>query len=75
VTAELRGGRAVLRPLQPEDAPALRAALATPEVAEWWGEVPEGFPLEDEPTATRFTVLVDDVPAGLVQYTEEDARD
>jgi aminoglycoside 6'-N-acetyltransferase len=67
----LRGDRVVLRPLEPRDAPALRAALATPEVAAWWGAVPDGFPLEDEPEATRFTVLVDEEIAGMVQYTEE----
>lgn len=71
MTDVLRGERVVLRPVEPDDAPALRAALAAPEVAEWWGDVPEGFPLTDEPTATRFTVLVDGEPAGMVQYTEE----
>jgi aminoglycoside 6'-N-acetyltransferase len=71
----LRGEHVVLRPLVPGDAPALRAALATPEVAAWWGAVPTGFPLEDEPEATRFTVLVDDRIAGMVQYTQEDEPD
>jgi aminoglycoside 6'-N-acetyltransferase len=71
----LRGEHVVLRPLESGDAAPLRAALATPEVAAWWGAVPDGFPLEDEPTATRFTILVDDEIAGMVQYTEEDEPD
>src|SRR3954454_22528971 len=72
---ELRGHRVVLRPMEPDDAPRLREILATPEVAQWWGAEPEGFPLEDDPGATRFALLVDGEVAGLVQWAEEKEPD
>lgn len=72
--AGLRGEHVVLRPLAPEDAPALRAIHATPEVTAWWGRMADGFP-DDEPQATRFAILVDGEVAGLVQYTEEPEPD
>jgi aminoglycoside 6'-N-acetyltransferase len=68
---DLRGERIVLRPIETGDAPALRASLATPEVAEWWGHVPDGFPFDDYPEATRLTVLVDGEVAGMVQFEED----
>jgi aminoglycoside 6'-N-acetyltransferase len=61
----------VLRPLAEEDVAALLAIVAQPAVAAWWGEQPSGFPLTDEPTATRFTILDDGEVAGLIQYSEE----
>jgi aminoglycoside 6'-N-acetyltransferase len=67
---ELRGDVVVLRPLAFEDAPSLRAIHVRPEVAEWWGTMEDAFPF-DEPESTRFTVLVDDRIAGLVQFGEE----
>jgi len=60
-----------LRPLDPADASALLRIHATPEVARWWGEPEEGFPLSDEPDHTRLTILVDGAVAGLLQYWEE----
>jgi aminoglycoside 6'-N-acetyltransferase len=69
--ASLRGERVVLRPTRPADAGALRAILATPEVAAWWGPVPEGFPSHDDPAATRLSILHDGRIAGLIQYSEE----
>lgn len=54
-----------------EDAPALRALHAAPEVAQWW-ELPDpGFPMQDEPQATRYTIRDGDEIAGLIQYAEE----
>jgi aminoglycoside 6'-N-acetyltransferase len=67
----LRGEHVVLRPLEPGDEAQLRAALDTPEVAEWWTPPRPGFPFEDEPELTRFAVLVDGDVAGMVQYYEE----
>lgn len=46
-----------------------------PEVARWWGPLPDDFPLGDEPEATRFTVVCDDEIAGMVQYGEENDPD
>ena len=34
---ELRGREVTLRPVEPDDAPALAAILAEPSVARWWG--------------------------------------
>ncbi len=56
--AHLRGERVVLRPTEPDDHAALRAILATPEVADWWGPVPEGFPTDDDPAATRLSIVL-----------------
>jgi aminoglycoside 6'-N-acetyltransferase len=68
---ELRGRLVVLRPTEAGDTAALREILAAPEVAAWWGPVPERFPLGDEPDATRLTILQDGRIAGLVQFGEE----
>jgi aminoglycoside 6'-N-acetyltransferase len=75
VTEELRGDRVVLRPLAEADAARLRAIHVKPEVAAWWGSMADGFPLTDEPEATRFTIVVDGEPAGLIQYNEETEPD
>jgi aminoglycoside 6'-N-acetyltransferase len=71
----LEGKVVRLRPLERGDIFALRRIVATPEVASWWGRQAEGFPLTDEPTATRFTVLVDDEIVGMAQYGEESEPD
>ncbi len=60
-----------LRPLVPADADELRRIHATPEVARWWGRPDAGFPLSDEPEATRLTIEVDGSVAGLIQYYEQ----
>jgi aminoglycoside 6'-N-acetyltransferase len=73
--SELRGERVVLRPTGPADVEPLRAIREEPEVMARWGTIEDDFPLGDEPTATRFTILVGDEPAGMVQYTEENEPD
>ena len=60
-----------LRPLEPRDAAELLRIHRTPEVARWWDAPEEGFPLSDDPAATRLTIEVDGAVAGLVQYSEE----
>lgn len=64
-----------IRPLSPLDAPALIAIHQQPEVAQWWGNMPEGFPVSDEPDAVRFTILVEGEVAGMAQYGEETPAD
>lgn len=61
----------VLRPLSESDAPELRRIHATPEVMRWWDAPDEGFPLDDEPEATRLTIEVEGRVAGMVQFSEE----
>jgi len=61
----------VLRPVGDNDVEELRRIRYTPEVRRWWGEDEEdGWPLDDDPDATPFTVLVDGRVAGVVQYGE-----
>lgn len=61
----------ILRPLEPGDTAELRRIHETPEVARWWDLPEEGFPLTDEPEATRLTIEVDGAVAGMVQFGEE----
>jgi aminoglycoside 6'-N-acetyltransferase len=60
----------VLRPLAEGDEAELRRIHETPEVVRWWDVPEEDFPW-DEPEATRFTIEVDGVIAGLIQFSEE----
>ena len=60
-----------LRPLAAGDAAELLRILETPEVARWWDEPDEGFPMTDDPGATRLVIEVDGAVAGLIQFTEE----
>jgi aminoglycoside 6'-N-acetyltransferase len=50
---------------------ALRRIHATPQVARWWDMPEAGFPLTDEPEATRLTILFDGAVAGMIQFSEE----
>jgi aminoglycoside 6'-N-acetyltransferase len=68
--ADLAGEQVVLRPIAPADAPCLRAIHVEPAVAEWWGPMEPDFP-DDEPTATRFAIVVEEQVAGLIQFSEE----
>lgn len=61
---ELQGPRLVLREATADDAPRLREILATPQVAQWWGEIDE---LDD-----MLAITVDGVVIGAVQYEETD---
>ncbi len=61
----------VLRPVGDDDVEELRRIRYTPEVRRWWGEdEDDSWPLDDDPDATPFTVLVDGRVAGVVQYGE-----
>ena len=61
----------VLRPIAAADVSELRRIHATPEVARWWEEPPEGFPFGDDPDSTRLTIEVDGAVAGMIQFSEE----
>jgi len=60
-----------IAPTVEADAATLRAQQETPEVSKWWDLPDPGFPMDDEPEATRFTIRADGEIAGLVQYGEE----
>ena len=61
----------VIRPLAERDAAELRRIHSLPEVARWWGQPPEGFPLHDDPETTRQAIEVDGQLAGLIDFWEE----
>jgi aminoglycoside 6'-N-acetyltransferase len=69
---ELTGDRVVLVPVRAQDIDDLRRIRRTPEVETRWGvetyEPPWPF---GDPEAVVFTVLVDGVVRGMVQYSEE----
>ena len=67
--------RVRLRPVEPDDAPALIAIHRTAEVSAWWGAMDAGFPFGDDPTTTRLTIEVDGAAAGVIQWGEEDEPD
>jgi RimJ/RimL family protein N-acetyltransferase len=70
---ELRGKRVVLVPVTAEHVPELRRILRTPEVWLRWGDEAASpqWPFDD-PSATRFAVLLDGAVRGMVQYGEEE---
>ena len=69
---ELRGSRIVLSTVVPVHVPTLRQILHTPEVHRRWGDEAASplWPFDD-PSATRFAVLLDGAVRGMVQYGEE----
>jgi len=73
--ASLHGEQVSLRPLAAADAERLREIHATPEVAAWWGSMADGFPLDDEPESTRFTIMAGGEVAGMIQFGEEHEPD
>ena len=70
---QLRGSYVVLTPVTAEHVPDLRRILRTPEVWRRWADeaASAGWPFDD-PSATRFAVLLDGLVRGMVQYAEED---
>src|SRR6202044_2973492 len=61
----------LIRPLVADDASELLRIHRTPEVARWWGEPEDGFPLADDPDATRQTIVIDGRIAGMIEFSEE----
>jgi aminoglycoside 6'-N-acetyltransferase len=70
---KLCGQLVVLVPVAAEHVPELRRILRTPEVRLRWGDEAASpqWPFDD-PSATRFTVLLDGAVSGMVQYGEEE---
>ena len=64
-------GDLLLRPLAEDDADELLRIHRMPEVMRWWDAPDDGFPLTDEPDATRLTIEVGGKVAGMVQFSEE----
>jgi aminoglycoside 6'-N-acetyltransferase len=70
--APLAGERVVLVPVTAEHVGELRRILLTPQVRSRWGDEArsEQWP-DDDPSAVRYAVLLDDMVRGMVQYGEE----
>lgn len=70
---ELHGELVVLAPVVLEQVPELRRILRTPEVRCRWGDEAASpqWPFDD-PSVTRFSILLDGAVRGMVQYAEEE---
>jgi len=71
--ADLRGDLVVLAPVSHQHVIDLRRILATPQVRARWGDeaASDRWPFDD-PSATRFAILLGGVVRGMVQFGEED---
>ena len=71
----LAGPSVTLRPGQPDDVPALRAVLAQPSIARWWGEpdAPDEIAAKLLPGsyAVLLVIEVAGEMAGGIEYAEE----
>ncbi|MDP9019202.1 MAG: GNAT family N-acetyltransferase [Actinomycetota bacterium] len=72
-TPDLSGEHVALVPVRTTHVAELRRILRTPEVWRRWGDEAGSaqWPFDD-PSATRFAILVDGVVRGMVQYGEEE---
>jgi aminoglycoside 6'-N-acetyltransferase len=69
----LRGSRLLLRPMRDEDVARLSAIAAEPEVARWWGDVPESelrAKAAGEDDVEAFAIELDGDVVGLIQVYE-----
>jgi len=65
----LQGRLVTLRPAGEAEAPALRAILAQPSVAEWWRR--DEWDRIDVSDAVTFAIVADGEVVGCIQYSEE----
>jgi aminoglycoside 6'-N-acetyltransferase len=65
----LHGRQVTLRPTVAADAPLLLAILDQPDVAAWWRR--DEWGRLDESDAVTFTIVLDGVVVGCIQYSEE----
>ena len=65
----LHGTLVTLRPVTPEDLPALLAILDEPEVARWWRRAE--WERVDERDAVTLAIVAGGEVAGCIQYSEE----
>ena len=82
-TPLLVSARTRLRPVTPDDAPTLRAIVATPAVARWWHAPDDAFPLGHDDDTTRWVIEIAHAPelgppgavVGMVQAYDVDDPD
>ncbi len=70
-TPVLRGERVVLRPVAEADLPVLAAILREPEVARWWGDLPEARVREELGNEPGWAIEVNGAVAGWLSVSEE----
>jgi aminoglycoside 6'-N-acetyltransferase len=63
--------RLVLEPVRPEHAARLRELRRTPEVARWWNDAEEDWPLDDEADLHKLAVFADGELVGYIQFWED----
>jgi aminoglycoside 6'-N-acetyltransferase len=74
----VRGRRVLLRPLLLDDVARLVAIAAEPEVARWWGEVPEAdlrAKAAGDDQATALVIEFEGAVVGMIQFHEEPDSD
>lgn len=77
-TPVLTGDRVALRPLRSDDRDRLRAILAEPEVARWWGSGGAKAAVDEllgRGEHVALAIEVDGELVGSIQYAEEDDPD
>ena len=82
-TPTLVSARVRLRALDPDDAPTLRALVASPAVSRWWHPPDDDFPWDFDVDTTRWVVELAHAPdlgpsgavVGMVQAWENDDPD
>jgi aminoglycoside 6'-N-acetyltransferase len=82
-TPTLVSARTRLRPVDPNDAPTLRAIVGTPAVARWWHTPDDDFPVDVDDGTTRWVIEIAHAPelgppgavVGMVQAYEGDDPD
>jgi aminoglycoside 6'-N-acetyltransferase len=69
----LPGARVRLRPMEPADRARIRAILAEPEVARWWGLGDADHAVDGwfEDLETTFAIELEGVVVGSIQFSEE----
>ena len=72
---ELRGERVLLRPTRFDEAEAIAAIVAEPEIAPWWGSEDAASVREHLREYPTFTIVVDGAVAGWLHVHEEDDPD
>jgi RimJ/RimL family protein N-acetyltransferase len=68
---ELAGDRVTLRTTAREDADALRSIRREPEIARWWGELEDEFPMDLDSDLARLTIFAGEEIVGMIQFAEE----
>jgi aminoglycoside 6'-N-acetyltransferase len=63
--------RLLLEPVRPEHAERLRELRRTPEVARWWNEAEEDWPLDEEADLHKLAVVAGGELVGYIQFWED----